>query len=162
MNTLARKQRPTPAVIAFVALLLACWSTMLHADSIAVDLSGREEVPPVATAASGRGAITITRDKSVSGSIRTDGVAGTTAHIHSGRRGQTGPVVIPLTKTADNVWSVPAGTKLSNAAYKDLKTGGLYVNVNSEAHPEGEIRGQLAFPAWMNDQDVRSSGGGGY
>ena len=57
--------------------------------------------------------------------------------------GVNGPVVIPLTKTSDNVWSVPANAKLSDAQYDSYKAGKLYVNVHSAAHKDGEIRAQL-------------------
>src|SRR5437762_2510428 len=66
-------------------------------------LSGREEVPPVSTNASGTSTITVGADKSVTGSVTTTGLAGTAAHIHQGAMGQNGPVAIPLTKTSDNV-----------------------------------------------------------
>ncbi len=82
-------------------------------------------------------------DKSVSGSVTTTGVAATAAHIHIGAAGKIGPVIIPLTKTSDNVWSVSAGAKLTDAQYESYKAGGLYVNVHSAANKGGEVRGQL-------------------
>jgi hypothetical protein len=106
-------------------------------------LSGREEVPPVSTTASGTSTITVGADKSVSGTVTTTGVAGTAAHIHMAAMGQNGPVIVPLTKTSDNVWSVPAGTKLTDAQYDAFKAGNLYVNVHSAANKGGEIRAQL-------------------
>ena len=109
-----------------------------------VTLSGAEEVPPVTTSASGGGAITVKDDKSVSGSVKTTGVAATAAHIHTGARGQNGPVIIPLTKGSDgSTWSVPAGAKLTDAQYDAYKAGNLYVNVHSAANKGGEVRGQL-------------------
>jgi len=108
-----------------------------------VALSGSQEVPPVTTAASGSGKITVGADKSVSGSVTTTGVDGTAAHIHMAATGQNGPVIVPLTKTADGVWSVPAGAKLTDAQYDAFKAGNLYVNVHSAANKGGEIRGQL-------------------
>jgi len=106
-------------------------------------LSGDNEVPPVKTMASGSGAITVASDGAVSGSVKTTGVEGTMAHIHMGAAGSNGPVIIPLTKSADGTWSVPAGAKLSDEQMKSYKAGGLYVNVHSEANKGGEIRAQL-------------------
>jgi len=125
-----------------VTLLLGC-STMDANNGVKVALSGSQEVPPVTSQASGSGTITIGADKSVSGSITTSGVAATAAHIHLGATGKNGPVIIPLAKTADNVWSVGAGAKLTDAQFDSFQAGNLYVNVHSAAHKGGEIRGQL-------------------
>ena len=108
-----------------------------------VKLSGAQEVPPVTTGASGSGTITVGADKSVSGSVTTSGVAATAAHIHVAAPDKNGPVIIPLTKTSDNTWSVPAGAKLTDAQYESYKAGNLYVNVHSAANKGGEVRGQL-------------------
>jgi hypothetical protein len=108
-----------------------------------VTLSGSEAVPPVKTSASGSGTITVKDDKTVSGSVKTTGITGTAAHIHQAAMGQSGPVIIPLTKGSDGTWTVPAGTKMTDAQYSAYKAGNLYVNVHSTAHPGGEIRGQL-------------------
>ena len=101
------------------------------------------EVPPVTTSATGSGTITINDDKSVSGSVTTSGVDGVAAHIHNGAPGKNGPVIVPMSKTADNTRSVGAGAKLTDAQYADFKAGNLYVNVHSAANKGGEIRGQL-------------------
>jgi hypothetical protein len=106
-------------------------------------LSGSQEVPPVTTAATGFGTITIGADKSVSGSVNTSGIVGVAAHIHDGAAGKNGPVIVPMTKTSDNTWSFAAGAKLTDAQYENFKAGNLYVNVHSAAHKGGEIRGQL-------------------
>jgi len=110
---------------------------------IKVKLTGNQEVPPVQTPASGNGAIMVNDNESVSGSIMTTGIKATAAHIHAGAAGKNGPVVIPLEKKSDNEFVVPAGARLSDAQYKELKAGNLYVNVHSEAHQDGEIRAQL-------------------
>jgi hypothetical protein len=108
-----------------------------------VMLSGSQEVPPVTTSASGTSTIAVGMDKSVTGEVTTTGVSGVAAHIHQGAMGQNGPVIVPLTKTSDNVWSVPAGIKLTDAQYEAFKAGNLYVNVHSAANKDGEIRAQL-------------------
>jgi len=110
---------------------------------VKVKLTGDEEVPPVKTAASGAGSFNISSDKSVSGSITTTGVEGTAAHIHEGPAGKNGPVIVPLTKGANNTWSVAPGAKLTDTQYESYKAGNLYVNVHSAANKGGEIRAQL-------------------
>jgi len=131
------------AALSATAVLLAGYSGSAFSDEVKVTLSGNQEVPAVTTSASGSGTITIGADKSVSGSVTTTGVAGIAAHIHEGAAGKNGPVIIPLTKTSDNNWSVTAGAKLTDAQYESYKAGNLYVNVHSAANKGGEIRGQL-------------------
>lgn len=125
-----------------VALLAGC-AGMAVDKSVKVALSGAEQNPPVSTSATGSGTITVGEDKSISGSVTTTGVEGTVAHIHMATRGKNGPVIIPLTKTGDNVWSVPAGAKLTDPQYESYKAGDLYINVHSAKFKPGEIRGQI-------------------
>jgi hypothetical protein len=142
MNTLQEFKRITVWVaLAVAAVILPGCAGMSGGRSL--NLSGANEVPPVSTAATGTGTITIGDDMSVSGSVTTTGVAGTAAHIHIGAVGANGPVIVPLAKTADNVWSVPAGAKLKEDQYQAYKAGGLYVNVHSATNKGGEIRDQL-------------------
>jgi CHRD domain len=145
MNILLQKIGPFSMVFALILLLaVGCAATSgMGQQGIKVSLTGDREVPPVKTAASGNGAIVISSDKSVSGSITTTGVDATAAHIHDGAAGKNGPVIIPLTKGPDNTWSVPAGAKLTDAQYASYLAGNLYVNVHSAANKGGEIRGQL-------------------
>jgi hypothetical protein len=118
-------------------------STSAFGDEVMVRLSGDSEVPPVKTMASGTGTITINADMSVAGGLTTSGLAATMAHIHHGAAGANGPVLIPLTKTGDSAWVVPAGAKLTAAQYSAYKAGELYLNVHSDQFKGGEIRGQL-------------------
>ena len=130
-------------IVAATAVSLAAYSGAISAGQSKVELSGAQEVPPVTTSASGSGTITVNADMSVSGSVTTSGVPGTMAHIHNAAAGKNGPVIIPLTKSGDNTWAVPAGAKLTEAQYKAYEAGDLYVNVHSAAHKGGEVRGQL-------------------
>ena len=113
------------------------------ATEVKVSLSGDQEVPAVKTAATGSGTITVNPDKTVSGRIMTEGIAGVAAHIHQGAMGVNGGVIVPLAKGSDGEWNVPAGAKLTDAQYAAFQKGDLYVNVHSAAHRDGEIRGQL-------------------
>jgi len=128
----------TTYALTFIALLAAG-----SANATELKLSGDQEVPPVSTTATGTGSIAIASDGAVSGSVTTKGIDGTMAHIHTGKPGVNGPVIVPLSKTADGVWSVPAGAKLTPAQLKDFNEGELYVNVHSADHKGGEIRAQL-------------------
>jgi len=144
MNRRKRIVRQTLlGVVGAAAILIAGYPGASWSQEVKIALSGSQQVPPVTTSASGSGTITIGADKAVSGSVTTTGVAAIAAHIHQAAAGQNGPVIIPLTKTADNVWSVPAGAKLTDEQFTAFKAGNLYVNVHSAANKGGEIRGQL-------------------
>jgi hypothetical protein len=130
------------AIVAAV-ISLAAYSGAAFADEIKVTLNGDQEVPAVKTSASGSGTITIDADKSVSGSVSTSGMAGTAAHIHHAAAGKNGPVIVPMSKSGDNTWSIAAGAKLTDDQYAAYKAGDLYVNVHSAENKGGEIRGQL-------------------
>jgi len=146
MNALSQySRRSLLASIATASLLLAGCAT-LGLGGGAVRLSGDKEVPAVQTAGSGSGTITMAKDGSVSGSVTTKGVPGVAAHIHFGAAGKNGPVIIPLTKSGDSTWVVPAGAKLTDAHMSAYKAGDLYVNVHTAAHKGGEVRGQIK--AW--------------
>src|ERR1700730_17696804 len=111
-------------LIAGIDLPLGCESAM--AKDVKLSLTGSEETPPVTTSASATGTIKVTKDKSVSGAIKTSGIDATAAHIHVGAPGQSGPPIITLTKGADGTWSVPAGSKLTDEQYASFKSGNLY------------------------------------
>ena len=111
-------------------------------NAVSVKLSPAEEVPPVSASGSGSGSFRLAEDGSLSGSVKTEGVEGTMAHIHQGAKGQNGPVVVPLEKKGDT-YSVPAGRKLTAAQLEAWKAGNLYVNVHTARNKGGEVRGQI-------------------
>ena len=129
------------ALLAAAALTAYCGSVV--GGEVKLSLVGAEETPPVATSASGSGIIAIAADKTVTGTIKTTGIDGTVAHIHVGAPGQAGPPIITLIKSGEGMWSVPAGSKLTDEQYASFKAGNLYVNVHSAMHQPGEIRAQL-------------------
>jgi hypothetical protein len=135
--------------LATATVLIAGCSGMGMKDGMSMNkaplaLTGAQEVPPVSTTATGQSTVRVADDKSVSGSITTTGIVATVAHVHISKAvGTNGPVIIPLTKTADNVFTVPDGAKLSDDQYAAYKAGLLYVNVHSAAYPGGEIRTNL-------------------
>jgi hypothetical protein len=145
MNTVPQTIRALSVASTITFFMLGWPITMAaSAEGLKVSLSGDQEVPPVSTSASGNGTITVSPNKSVTGSITVSGMEPTAAHIHEAARGENGPVIIPLTKSSDTTWSVPAGAKLTDAQYKSYLAGNLYFNVHSAAHKGGEIRAQLS------------------
>ncbi len=142
MNALSIQSRTAIAAIAVAGLFAGCAST-IKASKAEFALSGSNEVPAVVTPASGTAWFTVDRDWTINGKVQTTGIAGTAAHVHEARQGQNGGVIVPLARTADNEWSVPPGTRLSEGQFKSYREGSLYVNVHSVAYPGGEIRGQL-------------------
>lgn len=111
-----------------------------------VALSGANEVPAVASAATGTGVLAFDPVTSqISGFVQTSGIVGNAAHIHEGAAGVNGGIIVPLAETpvGSGRWTVPAGSILTPAQAISFNANALYVNVHSLANPGGEIRGQI-------------------
>jgi hypothetical protein len=123
--------------------------------TIAMNLSGSEEVPPVQTTANGVAEFTPGTD-SIAYSVNATSIeAATAGHIHFGKQGENGPIVVTLFKydtpmnevsengtiTADELEGPMAGKQLTDLAMAG-GNGTLYVNIHTEQNPNGEIRGQ--------------------
>jgi hypothetical protein len=124
-------------------------------------LSGNEEVPPKSTQATGSATFAmITDGKSMSYRIRVTNIDKvTTAHIHSGKIGQNGPVVVtlfqskattsPLTTGPVKNGFLSQGTitfanlegplkyKQISDLVKLINDGNAYVNVHTKQNPKG-------------------------
>jgi hypothetical protein len=126
-----------------------------------VELSGNEEVPPVQTDATGSADFTAPHFDNIGYSVNVSNIDKVTAaHIHSGKQGENGPIVVTLFKaetpssepingnlasgniTNANLEGPMAGKTLIDLT-KSIELGETYVNVHSEEHPNGEIRGQI-------------------
>jgi hypothetical protein len=145
MSTMQHKKKWVAAITLAggVGLLASCQSMdggMMGGER--VTLSGAGEVPPVTTAASGSGTVTV-KDCSVSAKITVTGMTATASHIHEAAAGANGPVIVPFTKTGDNTFEAPPGAKFTDAQCASYKAGKTYVNVHSAKNPGGEIRAQL-------------------
>ncbi|MGD9547240.1 MAG: CHRD domain-containing protein [Candidatus Krumholzibacteriia bacterium] len=107
-------------------------------------LSGAQEVPPVATPATGTASIVVDTDL-LEGywNLSFSGLTGsqTGAHFHNAPSGINGGVVLglPLGSPVNGVWAMTA------VQYGELAAGNIYANVHSTTFPGGEIRGQLTL-----------------
>ena len=79
--------------------------------------------------------------------LKFHGLSGkaTAAHIHMGKKGVAGAVVVPLCGPckATSSGSAKITSKVENA----LEQGKAYVNVHTTKNPAGEIRGQVKLTA---------------
>jgi hypothetical protein len=125
-----------------------------------INLTGDEEVPPVQTDATGVIEIISMGANSIAYSVNATNIEDATAgHVHLGKEGKNGPVVITLFKydsptnqvaengtiTADRLEGLMTGKQISDLATAGAN-GTLYINIHTEQHPNGEIRGQGENP----------------
>ncbi|MGZ5485413.1 MAG: CHRD domain-containing protein [Nitrososphaeraceae archaeon] len=126
-----------------------------------VQLSGSEEVPPVDTKATGSAEFTAPHFDNIGYKVNVSKIDKVTAaHIHSGKTGENGPIVVTLFKTEspslESMNGILTSGNITNADLegqiagktlidlnKAIELGETYVNVHTEEHPNGEIRGQI-------------------
>jgi hypothetical protein len=131
------------------------------ATTYTADLTGGNQVPPVDTAASGTLTLTVAADgNSVHYVFKVNSIISlTVARLHQGKSGATGPTICNIYKGPgkDGLFTgkVAEGDlkakdlmgPLKNMTIDDfvgmIDSGDVYLNVGSEAHPDGELRGQL-------------------
>jgi hypothetical protein len=112
-------------------------------------LTTAQEVPRpqgVKAGAGGTFAVTVTEDggkysasfKLVYKNLTGKAVA---AHVHKGKPGKNGPVVVTLCGRCPNGKTGTAS--VSKAVVAAMKAGAAYVNVHTAKNPNGEIRGQV-------------------
>lgn len=130
------------AVAAAVALARPSMAPM----KFSATLSTAQEVPKEhgAPANAGGTFTAILNGKTLKWKLTFQNLSGvsTAAHIHMGRKGKSGPVLIALCGAGCKS-PVSGATIVSPAVAKTLSSGGTYVNVHTTKNPGGEIRGQL-------------------
>ncbi len=147
--------------VAVAVLPVAAGADPSSSGRFRANLSGRQEVPPVRTAAHDLGFFALDEDRYGETCLRyavfidnIDNVIA--AHLHLAPKGVNGPIVVDLIMNA-TVWN---GATLGGCIYEEdlvgplegmtlhdlveaAEEGDIYTNVHTTEHPGGEIRGQL-------------------
>jgi hypothetical protein len=139
---------PAACVIGIAACTVA---SNAAPESFKVALVGAQQVPPVETA--GKGMADLTYDpatRTVTWSITYDGLSSpaTMAHFHGpAAEGKNGPVTIWLSKKGSEAASPIKGeATLTPEQAAQFTAGEWYINVHTQSHPGGEVRGQVVPP----------------
>jgi hypothetical protein len=129
--------------------------------SFKAGLSGGEEVPPVKTRARGEASFHFSEEQHKIGYTLsvTDTENPVGANIHLGKKGEKGPAVANLFAGPRQGGAVtyilaegtirsyqligPLQGKSIESLIEMMRNGAAYINVYTEGHPGGEIRGQI-------------------
>ncbi len=135
--------------------------TNVFAAKFITTLSGTNEVPQVDTKATGETSFrTAANDTTIKYKVNVTGFSDATgAHIHTGKAGANGDVIVDLLKDGKknptklgmvirgNITDLDLTGPMKGKTLTDLispmKSGDTYVNVHTPNHPDGEIRGQI-------------------
>jgi len=144
------------AIISSLAFVVVCSLAITQPSayaqqqqSIIAKLTGKNEVPPVNTQATGTAQFQLSSDgKELNYDLSAINLNGfMMAHIHQGKAGENGQPVAPLQMGKGKVTSSDLQGSLASKQISDLvdiiKNGQTYVNVHTDQNQNGEIRGQI-------------------
>jgi hypothetical protein len=133
-------------------------------EKFSATLSGNDEVPAKNTRATGSADFQFNTEKdALSYKLSAMDInRATMAHIHEGKVGTNGPIVVTLFKSANPSGPVngilsqgiitsdrlegPLADKQITDLVKIINDGNAYVNIHTVQNPNGEIRGQISPP----------------
>ena len=149
------RKSPVAAALA-AAVVLAAPAVAAAPAKYAATLTGKSEVPRGNTKAHGSATFTVAANgRSIKYTLKASGLSGRAqaAHIHLGKPGAAGPVMIaislkPFSLPRSGTLTAKQFTKVSGAstfaqAVKAVRAGRTYVNIHTKKFPGGEIRGQI-------------------
>ena len=109
-----------------------------------VELSGRQQVPPVETSGTGQIAVTFnTETRELNWALDYSELSSdaTAAHFHGpADPGETAPPVVPVDEFEDGA---KGSATLTEDQAEQLMAGKWYFNLHTENNPNGELRGQV-------------------
>jgi hypothetical protein len=141
-----RSRRPLAALALVVlgVLMVALPASAAPLTTLEATMTGEQEVPgPGDRNGRGHAEVEVFRSK-VCYTLTVERIRpATAAHIHEGRRGQAGPVVVELKPPRDG--SSSGCEDISRRLSRDLREHprAFYVNVHNRKFPDGAVRGQL-------------------
>ncbi len=140
-------------------ILVGATSSYAQNEKYRAKLDGNNEVPAVNTTAEGTINFKTNSDKLTWKANITGITDATGAHIHQGKTGENGDVIVDLLKVSKhsnsptgmsmrgNITASSLQGPMKGKTLEDLKTamgnGDTYVNVHTADHPDGMIRGQV-------------------
>jgi hypothetical protein len=139
-------------------------------------LSGKNEVPPVQTKATGEAEFTKVANATMKYRVNVTGISNATgAHIHMAKTGANGEIIAdllntPTSKDKDTAYGMIIRGNISASSLKGpmqgktlddlaaaMESGNAYVNVHTTAHKNGEIRGQLSLEGGQQKAPTNST-----
>jgi hypothetical protein len=157
-NVLSRRAL---VIMATVLPTWVAWPGLVLAAPISfkVPLSGGQEVPPASPAAGGVADLTYDPSTRVlTWTVTYSGLSGpaTTAQFHGpAQPGKNAPALVWLAKQGSPVESPINGqATLTPDQARQFAQGEWYINIDTQAHPDGEIRGQVLTPLPSHADDA--------
>src|SRR6266545_1889174 len=165
------------AAIASLILVIAATNTgyVFARQKFTANLSGNNEVPPVNTNAGGEAKFTVINDNTtIKYRINITGLTDANgAHIHTGKEGKNGAVIVDLMKNSkkndiatgivirgnitDSSLTGPIKGKTVADLISAMSNGDTYTNVHTPKHPKGEIRGRIAISETTGSNQTSST-----
>jgi hypothetical protein len=135
------------AAAATVALVVVAFAGAAEIYTVSATLKNNTEVPKPKGARLAKGSFSAKYVENKTGATLTWKLTYTrlsgsalAAHIHMGKPGTAGPVVVPLCGPCRN--GQAGKVHISKAVVEALEDGKAYVNVHTKKNAAGEIRGQ--------------------
>jgi len=153
-------RKTTKMLFVLLAAVLASSTVYAAETTFKAKLTPKEEMVSPKSKASGTAEFKLSKDgKTLSYTLKVKNIRdANAAHIHKGRKGEAGPPLVALfngERKGKFSGTLSEGTITENDLLGDLqgkpleelliliKAEDVYVNVHTDANPDGEIRGQI-------------------
>ena len=112
-------------------------------------IEGGQQVPAVNSQARGTAVVSIDRNQTdLHFMVVANGITPGGMHFHTGKTGENGPVIFNITPLLANngafgYWKSTDSSPFTIANSLAFRKDSVYVNIHTDANPNGEIRGQM-------------------